>query len=74
MLNRSFPSDIVCADAVKSQQRLIDSRSTNAKMDLGSDWVTSATPGLAKFVTELDMFSFGAATYHQTPADLLDAH
>lgn len=55
------PSDVAFTPAVKRIQQQKGSRDGYARMERGSGWQTTATPELAEFLAELDMFYLGTA-------------
>ena len=64
---KKFPSDVASTPAVKSIQKAKGSRASYAKVEQGRGWQTRATPDLAEFLTELDMFYLGTANAEGQP-------
>ena len=60
-MQKKIPSDIAFTPAVKAIQRQRGSRASYARMERGPGWQTSATPDLAEFIANLDMFYLGTA-------------
>jgi predicted pyridoxine 5'-phosphate oxidase superfamily flavin-nucleotide-binding protein len=58
---RTFPSDVAFTPAVKAIQERKGSRKSYARMERGDGWQTTATPELAEFLADLDMFYLGTA-------------
>jgi len=59
---RSIPSDVAFTPAVKAVQTRKGSRRNYARMEESRGWQTEATPDLAEFLAELDMFYLGTAS------------
>src|SRR5580704_4863927 len=57
----TFPSDVAFTPAVKAVQQKLGSRGSYARMEKGRGWRTTATPDLAEFLADLDMFYLGTA-------------
>lgn len=64
---RQHPSDIAFTPAVKAIQTSKGSRATYARVEQGRGWKTRATPDLAAFLAELDMFYLGTANAQGQP-------
>lgn len=64
---RQFSSDIAFTPAVKGIQSTKGSRTTYARMESGGSWETSATPELAAFLADLDMFYLGTSNAEGQP-------
>lgn len=64
---KSTPSDIAFTPAVKAIQTEKGSRQSYARMERSSGWQTTATPELAEFLAELDMFYLGTANAEGQP-------
>jgi uncharacterized protein len=62
-----FPSDVAFTPAVKAIQEQKGSRRSYAEMEHGPGWDTSATPDLAEFLSDLDMFYLGTANAEGQP-------
>jgi predicted pyridoxine 5'-phosphate oxidase superfamily flavin-nucleotide-binding protein len=62
-----YPSDIAFTPAVKAIQTQKGSRKSYARMERGEDWPTTATPDLAEFLADLDMFYLGTANAERQP-------
>ncbi len=60
-MQKKIPSDIAFTPAVKAIQQQRGSRASYARMERGPGWQTSATPDLAEFIANLDMFYLGTA-------------
>ncbi len=56
-----FSSDVAFTPAVKALQTKKGSRASYARMEQGGSWETTATPDLAAFLADLDMFYLGTA-------------
>jgi predicted pyridoxine 5'-phosphate oxidase superfamily flavin-nucleotide-binding protein len=56
-----YPSDIAFTPAVKAIQEQKGSRASYAQIERGHGWRTTATPDLAEFLADLDMFYLGTA-------------
>ncbi len=56
-----FPSDVAFTPAVKAIQEQKGSRDSYAQMERGPGWEITATPDLAEFLADLDMFYLGTA-------------
>jgi len=64
---RSIPSDVAFTPAVKAVQTRKGSRRSYARMEESRGWQTEATPDLAEFLAELDMFYLGTASVAGQP-------
>lgn len=64
---KKFPSDIAFTPAVKAVQNEKGSREAYARMERGKGWQTTATPDLAEFLADLDMFYLGTANVQGQP-------
>jgi len=62
-----YPSDIAFTQAVKAIQAQKGSRRSYARMERSEGWQTTATPELAEFLADLDMFYLGTATADGQP-------
>ncbi len=62
-----YPSDIAFTPAVKVIQAQKGSRRSYARMERREGWQTTATPELAEFIADLDMFYLGTATADGQP-------
>jgi len=62
-----YPSDVAFTPAVKAIQKQKGSRGSYARMERGEDWPTTATPDLAEFLADLDMFYFGTSNADGQP-------
>jgi predicted pyridoxine 5'-phosphate oxidase superfamily flavin-nucleotide-binding protein len=56
-----FPSDVAFTPAVKAIQKQKGSRESYSQIERGDGWETTATPELAEFLANLDMFYLGTA-------------
>jgi uncharacterized protein len=62
-----FPSDVAFTPAVKAIQEQKGSRDSYAQMERGPGWEITATPDLADFLADLDMFYLGTANAEGQP-------
>lgn len=61
LLMPEFPSDVAFTPAVKAIQKQKGSRDSYAQIERGRGWRTTATPDLAEFLADLDMFYLATA-------------
>lgn len=64
---RQFSSDVAFTPSVKAIQTKKGSRTSYARIEQRGSWETAATPKLAAFLSELDMFYLGTANAEGQP-------
>jgi predicted pyridoxine 5'-phosphate oxidase superfamily flavin-nucleotide-binding protein len=66
-LERRYPSDIAFTPTVKAIQARKGSRTSYERMEAGSGWSTTITPGLADFIATQTSVFFGTASADGQP-------
>lgn len=66
-MDATYPSDVAFTPTVKAIQSAKGSRDAYARVEQRHGWETTATPRLAEFISELDMFYLGTANADGQP-------